>query len=102
MIRRDAVSALLVTAAGGLALATGLSSPGSRGMAPRTDQQAQARTTTDIQQVGTAMFSWLTDQVGAAAAGQSQVPVDLTNYPEITRADLATLRPDCEPTPVRR
>ena len=45
----------------------------------------------DIRSLGTAMMSWLADQFGAAAAGQSQVPapsVDLADYQEISQADL--------------
>jgi hypothetical protein len=61
----------------------------------RMDQAAQKRTVADIRNTGTAMFSWLTDQVGAAAAGQSQVPermaMDLGDYPEISREDLVTV-----------
>jgi general secretion pathway protein G len=38
----------------------------------------QKRTVADMRNVGTAMFSWLTDQLGAAAAGQSMRPGD--NY----------------------
>jgi hypothetical protein len=37
------------------------------------DVEAQKQTIADIRNIGTAMFSWLTDQVGASAAGQSQV-----------------------------
>jgi type II secretion system protein G len=40
----------------------------------------QKRTVADIRNAGTAMFSWLTDQVGAAAAGSSSTTVDLGNY----------------------
>jgi prepilin-type N-terminal cleavage/methylation domain-containing protein len=40
----------------------------------------QKRTVADIRNTGTAMFSWLTDQVGAAAAGQTGSAVDLTSY----------------------
>ena len=40
----------------------------------------QKRTVADIRNTGTAMFSWLTDQVGAAAAGQSGSSVDLGSY----------------------
>ena len=40
---------------------------------PETDKEAQKRTIADLRNVGTAMFAWLTDQVGAGAAGQSQV-----------------------------
>lgn len=41
-----------------------------------TDGEAQKRTVADIRNTGTAMFSWLTDQVGAGAAGQSQIDMD--------------------------
>lgn len=56
-------------------------------------KNAQKRTVADIRNTGTAMFSWLTDQVGAAAAGQSQVPdtVDVGDYPAISHADLTTI-----------
>jgi type II secretion system protein G len=37
----------------------------------------QKRTVADMRNIGTAMFSWLTDQVGAASAGGT---VDLGNY----------------------
>ena len=41
----------------------------------------QKRTVADMRNSGTALFSWLTDQVGAAAAGQSTTgTVDLTKY----------------------
>jgi len=40
----------------------------------------QKRTVADIRNTGTAMFSWLTDQVGAAAAGQASTQVDLSSY----------------------
>src|ERR1700742_2677666 len=42
----------------------------------------QKRTVADARNTGTAMFSWLTDQVGAAAAGAPANEVDLsaTNY----------------------
>ncbi|MDP9120387.1 MAG: prepilin-type N-terminal cleavage/methylation domain-containing protein [Acidobacteriota bacterium] len=40
----------------------------------------QKRTVADMRNTGTAMFSWLTDQVGAAAAGQSATNVDLGSY----------------------
>jgi type II secretion system protein G len=49
----------------------------------------QKRTVADIRNTGTAMFSWLTDQVGAAAAGQGTVA--LGSYVSITQADLSTL-----------
>ena len=40
----------------------------------------QKRTIADVRITGTAMFSWLTDQVGAAAAGQQSTTVDLASY----------------------
>lgn len=56
------------------------------------DAEAQKRTVADIRNTGTAMFSWLTDQVGAAAAGQSQTPDDkrfsLDSYPPLSRDEL--------------
>ena len=62
------------------------------------DRAAQKRTVADIRNVGTAMFSWLTDQVGAAAAGQSQSDpgkpgkkVVIAEYPRISHAELAKI-----------
>ena len=40
----------------------------------------QKRTMADMRITGTAMFSWFTDQVGAAAAGQSSTNVVLGSY----------------------
>ena len=40
----------------------------------------QKRTVGDMRNVGSAMFSWLTDQVGAAAAGASATTVNLDDY----------------------
>jgi uncharacterized protein len=57
-----------------------------RGLAPIADEAAQKRTVADIRNTGTAMFSWLTDQVGAAAAGQSQV--DMDQYDVLSREEL--------------
>lgn len=55
------------------------------------EKAKQKRTEADIRFVGTAMFSWLTDQVGAAAAGQSnQLPVDVNTTPLISNHDLTT------------
>src|SRR5512143_3727902 len=45
----------------------------------------QKRTVADIRNMGTAMFSWLTDQVGASAAGAT---VNLSSYQTITRDNL--------------
>jgi prepilin-type N-terminal cleavage/methylation domain-containing protein len=58
---------------------------------PSDDLAHQKRTVADIRNTGTAMFSWLTDQVGAAAAGQLATHVDLRDYPEISKADLTTI-----------
>jgi type II secretion system protein G len=52
----------------------------------------QKRTMADMRVVGTAMFSWMTDQVGAAAAGASSTLVDLSNYGTVQRStDLITV-----------
>ena len=51
-----------------------------------TDQEKQELTIKHIRNTGTAMFSWLTDQVGAGAAGAQQI--DLEAYPKITHQDL--------------
>jgi prepilin-type N-terminal cleavage/methylation domain-containing protein len=48
----------------------------------------QKRTLADMRITGTAMFSWLSDQVGAAAAG-AESTVDLGNYKAI---DMTSLR----------
>jgi len=63
---------------------------------PPGDVQAQKRTVADIRNTGTAMFSWLTDQVGAGAAGQSQTEkgtqtVSLTQYSPISHEELEKL-----------
>jgi len=51
----------------------------------------QKRTIADMRITGTAMFSWLTDEVGAAAAGATATNVNLTNYAEIDLPDLEEL-----------
>jgi len=54
----------------------------------------QKRTVADMRNAGTAMFSWLTDQVGAAAAGASNTTVNLASYgttvPIATMASILT------------
>jgi type II secretion system protein G len=50
----------------------------------------QKRTVADIRNTGTAMFSWLTDQVGAAAAGGTGTVV-LGSYASTTETVLDTL-----------
>lgn len=52
----------------------------------------QKRTMADMRIVGGAMFSWLTDQVGAAAAGQTSTTIDLALYGgKKSVADLNTI-----------
>lgn len=52
----------------------------------------QKRTMADMRIVGGAMFSWLTDQVGAAAAGQASTLINLGSYGGLkTAADLNTV-----------
>lgn len=49
----------------------------------------QRRTVNDVRAVGTAWFSWVTDQLSAAAAGSSSQTFDLDQLPdEITAEDL--------------
>ena len=54
------------------------------------DQIRQKKTIADMRNTGTALFSWLTDEVGAAAAG-SDSTIDLRDYPAIRTEDLATI-----------
>jgi len=52
----------------------------------------QKRTLGDAKSIGTSMFSWLTDQAGAAAAGASATgDVNLANFASTTQADLTTV-----------
>jgi len=54
----------------------------------------QKRTVADMRNTGTAMFSWLTDQVGAAAAGATATEVDLGTAfygSPLTAGDITTL-----------
>lgn len=53
-----------------------------------THQDAQRKTVKDIRDIGTAMFGWLSDQVGAAAAGQRQGSLDVGEYMAISHAEL--------------
>lgn len=55
---------------------------------PPTDKELQKRTVEEMKLVGNALFAWVTDQVGAGAAGQS---VSLYLYRRITTADLEQL-----------
>jgi hypothetical protein len=63
---------------------------------PERDREAQKRTVADMRNLGTAMFSWLTDQVGAGAAGRSQSEpagkqIDLGQYTRVSHAELEKL-----------
>ncbi|MBV8200124.1 MAG: type II secretion system protein [Acidobacteria bacterium] len=52
----------------------------------------QKRTMGDMKIIGTAMFSWITDQSAAAAAGASASVVDLTQYgTQLTAPNLTTV-----------
>jgi len=51
----------------------------------------QKRTEADMRNLGTAMFSWLTDQAGAAAAGAAATSqVDLSTFQSTNSTDLST------------
>ncbi len=51
----------------------------------------QKRTEADVRNLGTAMFSWLTDQAGAAAAGAAATgDVNLANFQSTSSANLST------------
>ncbi len=51
----------------------------------------QKRTEADMKNLGTAMFSWLTDQAGAAAAGAAaSAPVDLNSFVSQSSDNLST------------
>ncbi|HBL27620.1 MAG TPA: hypothetical protein DD490_12350 [Acidobacteria bacterium] len=89
------LSTLLGFAVAALLLSAALAPLVQGALVTRTDQQAQARTAGDIDMVGRALFSWLSDQVGAAAAGQSQIavpaPIQMTDYPVISPGGLTSL-----------
>ncbi|HTG32832.1 MAG TPA: prepilin-type N-terminal cleavage/methylation domain-containing protein [Thermoanaerobaculia bacterium] len=51
----------------------------------------QKRTVADMRNAGTAMFSWLTDQVGAAAAGAAATDIDLSKYATSDAATVASV-----------
>ncbi len=55
------------------------------------DATRQRQTVDEIRSTGRGMHSWLTDEIGAAAAGRFERSVDLGDYPEVSRADLTTL-----------
>jgi hypothetical protein len=62
---------------------------------PVSDREAQKQTVADVRNTGTALFSWLTDQVGFAAPGAAQaaaaVTVHFPDYPSISHSDLEDL-----------
>jgi hypothetical protein len=62
----------------------------SKPLSQDPDAEKQRRTVADIRNLGTALFSWLTDQIGAAAAGKRQIQ-DLDLYPIITADNLESL-----------
>ena len=51
----------------------------------------QKRTVADVRNTGTAMFSWLTDQVGAAAAGSASTTVNLASYMSLATTTIETI-----------
>src|SRR5687767_4094864 len=63
---------------------------------PSDDEAAQRRTIADIRNTGNAMYSWLTDQVGAAAAGQSHArdeieDLDLVQYSVLSHEEVQAI-----------
>jgi hypothetical protein len=54
------------------------------------NQLKQRRTVADMRNIGTAMFSWLTDQIGAGAAGQNRI-TEVAKFPNIPRSKLEQL-----------
>jgi len=95
MKRMGFATPLILAVAVGCALACGMPPLEQEAPAetPPSDKDLQKQTVADLRNTGTAMFAWLTDQVGAAAAGQSQVPqsVDFAEYAAISHADLSTI-----------
>ncbi len=76
--------------AGGAPAATAAAASSRPRSSDADDARAQKRTVADMRNVGTAMFSWVTDQVGAAAAGQKAV--DLAKFsPVASFAELEKL-----------
>jgi hypothetical protein len=84
------ISVCLVSGASAAQRGAKPSQPKAAPQAPDlADQERQKKTIAEMRNVGTAMFSWLTDQVSAGAAGAKQV--DLQQYPAITHQDLEKL-----------
>jgi prepilin-type N-terminal cleavage/methylation domain-containing protein len=74
-----------------LGVVAGLLAPGLLRAGEESDRSRQQRTVKAMRSTGTAMISWLTDQVGAAAAGRVTTTVNFRDFPEISRANLATI-----------
>ncbi|HEY3567350.1 MAG TPA: prepilin-type N-terminal cleavage/methylation domain-containing protein [Thermoanaerobaculia bacterium] len=55
------------------------------------EKAKQKRTVADIRIAGTAMFSWLSDEVGAAAAGAVVTQIDVSQYKAIDISSLQDL-----------
>jgi hypothetical protein len=80
-----------------LVVAAMLPAAAARGLTP-SEVAPYAQTAADVRAVGTAMMSWLTDQISfseKAKAGSAlyaaSSTVDVANYPVITREDLAAI-----------
>lgn len=61
---------------------------------PYLDKLAQKQSVADIRLTGTALFSWLTDQIAAGAAGQSQAEpkiAQLQDYRAVSVAEIEKL-----------
>lgn len=80
--------ALPLLAAGLLVL--GCLPPFGSEIAGSSEKNAQKQTVGDLRNVGTALFSWLTDEISAGAAGQDQ-QVDIADFPAISRQSLTEL-----------
>ncbi len=55
------------------------------------EKAKQKRTVADMRITGTAMFAWLSDEVGAAAAGAAVTQIDIGQYKAIALDDLREL-----------
>ena len=55
------------------------------------EKAKQKRTVADMRITGTAMFSWLSDEVGAASAGAAVTQVDISQYKAIDLTSLQDL-----------
>lgn len=55
------------------------------------EKAKQKRTVADMRITGTAMFAWLSDEVGAASAGAAVTQVDISQYKAIDLASLEDL-----------